>query len=276
MLRFITIGAILLVVWVVAIPLAFVTLYSALELQAAARAAKADSKGPRGDNDPRLTTLQTIELANDWVRAGDALNQKRTLEEVRQYDILRVMAARRDVRSKAIDFLSSHGVDTSTTTCTAPLDVLNKCQIEQDLRVCLTDWKIIADCYRLSKKISSGNESDAQSIKDLKESMSAASSAAEKLNITASRIRSIKSPLPSDSVFNSNPLLPVAKSYNSIHFPLFRTIFAMPQGVIVACFTSIMAVLGAGVGSIRNLFVESKRRRKTLNTIFMNFWLLQF
>jgi hypothetical protein len=221
-------------VWLVAMPFAFATLYSAIELQSAARAASKD--------DNRLSTLRTAEIASKLKLAEQSNSRVEALASQRDQAWVDVMEARTNARVSIIDFLAGHGVSGATAQCTASPNDVRACQLNQNPEGCMNDWTRVSSCYEqaLSK---ANNQADRDAIAAMKQQMEDARKKAFTFNRLNRRINE-------ENVVENDPLRPVAEAYRQIRLPLFRQIFVLPQGVVVACFTSVMAALGAGVSSL--------------------------
>jgi hypothetical protein len=227
---------IVVIVWLIGMPLAFATLYSVIELQSAARAASKD--------DNRLTTLRTVELADKLHRADAAKSRSDALGSQRNDAWVNVMESRTRARVVIIDFLTGHGVSGATALCTGTANDVRACQLRQDPDGCYNDWTKVLACSEQAESKAHGAKDD-QDIAALKRQMADAREKGFAYNRLNRRISE-------QNAVENDPLRPVAEAYEEIHLPLFSALFVLPQGVIVACFTSLMAALGAGVSSLLN------------------------
>src|SRR5262245_35307910 len=117
-----------LILWLIAMPLGFATLYSVIELQAAARAASKD--------DNRLSTFRTTVLAAKLEFADRHAARREALTTARNDAMIDLFETRNAVRASAIDLLSEHGIQDATGLCTASLQKQQECQVEQKLFSC--------------------------------------------------------------------------------------------------------------------------------------------
>jgi hypothetical protein len=222
-------------IWVMVIPLGFVTLYSVIEMQAAARSV--------ARNDTRLATLRTIRLARRLDEADLGGSRGEMLSAQRHARLVGLFEARGAVRASAIDLLSLHGVVGATALCTAPAGILKACQIDKNLEACTTDWTATTSCYEQALAKSRGTEADGPATSAMRREMRDARRRGFEFNEISARLRD-------SAVIENDALVPVAEAYRTVHLPLFKFWFGLPQGVVVACFTSVMAALGAGVSSL--------------------------
>lgn len=236
------IGLILVLIWLAAVPVAFVTLYSVLEMQAAARAA---DKG-----DTRLATLRVVSMGIALDKADETRDRRANLTRDRNAALLTLFEARNKVRARAVDILTATGIEGGSTLCAASPADLKLCQIDHKLDACTADWLKISDCYQKSMARSRGVPALESDFTRLRNAMDTARDEGYKFNSISARLRD-------SAKLEDDPLLPVAESYRTIGLPFFKWLFMLPQGVVVAVFTSLMACIGAGVGSL----VKMLRRR---------------
>jgi hypothetical protein len=228
----------------VVVPVAFVTLYSVLEMQAAARAA---DKG-----DSRLATLRVVTMAVALDNADRSGGRRQELTRRRHEKLITLFEARNKVRARAVDILTATGVEGASAMCAGSPADLKLCQIDHKLEACTADWLKISDCYQQAMpKARAAVPALADEAARLRDSMDIARDEGFKFN-------SISASLRDSATLEDDPLLPVAESYRTIGLPFFTWLFILPQGVVVACFTSLMACIGAGVGSL----VARLRRRR--------------
>jgi hypothetical protein len=229
--------------WLILLPVTFVTLYSAIELQNAARSTP-------GVNS-RLAMLDTI-----------ALVRKLDLQKVPTYKLeeefrnaKNARYQRRDeVRIAAIEILVANDKPDARTICNVPDETSLNCtsQLEGSGASCLKDWRVIQKCYDEALTFEGkASSEDKRSFKALRDLMKTAGLQTVLHNAAAERAAAALK-------LEKDPLFPVA---NALRQPLtkdlLQMVFVIPQGVVVACFTSLMAVLGAGVASLLKF-----RRRK--------------
>jgi hypothetical protein len=225
----------LFLVWAALIPSAFVTLYTIIELQSSARNAV---KG-----DTRLAPLNTVKLAKQLNQAEADKARSGQLAAKRNHARLELLKARTVVRVLVMESLTLHGVKKATELCTAPLPILKQCQIDNDPAACATDWLKIQDCYDQSLSLSAG---DKAATKVARDAIVDARNKGYEFNELSAQLRD-------QNKVENDPLLPIAEVVRAIRIPWFNAFFVLPQGVIVACFTSVMAALGAGVASLVQL-----------------------
>jgi hypothetical protein len=118
-------------------------------------------------------------------------------------------------------------------------------QLEGSGAACLSDWKIIQICYDEALAFEKVSSDEARSrFGDLRNAMEAARKQTSVHNLLSEKLTAVNA-LEQDSLF------PVADALRQpiTKIPL-QLVFALPQGVVVACFTSLMAMLGTGVASL--------------------------
>ena len=233
----IAIWAAMFVVWVLVMPIGFVTLYSTIELQGAARsAAKVDE---------RLATLRTVELAHQLDMADAANERLSMLGSIRHKALINLFQARGEARAMAVNLLIAHGMADANGQCTASDADLKACQIDQNLAACQPDWRKITQCYDQAVLESRNTPDDGPAVKALHAKMDEARSQGFAFNRISEQLRDAQAR-------ESDTLLPVAEGYRDARLPGIHLFFRLPQGVVVACFTCLMAAIGAGVSSLVN------------------------
>lgn len=241
------------IVWFVIAPLAFVTFYSALEMHSAARAAYAAGDG-------RLATYRVVTLASD-LEKNERENETHTkLTHDRQVALQQLFEERDSTRRAAVDMLTVAGVKDAARQCTAPPAERKLCQLDRELEHCTADWQLVIDCSLRATQLAQSNPGLAQKVKDLETAKERAIEKGVAANRISASLRQSSQRLRQLAPALKEPLRPVAESYRSIELPGFRWLFVLPQGVVVAVFTSLMASIGAGVGSLVTLL---RRRRES-------------
>lgn len=231
------------VFWILLMPVAFVTFYSVVELQSAARAAS--------DKDPRLAMLHTLSLAQK-LDIQNWNGQPKLHGEIREKRNVWLMS-RSNVRYAAIDILTSRGVKQASATCTAPQETITKCVTHSDGSACLADWMIVQKCYDNALQLDGITAKEKDSLRGL---MQNARQEGFEYNRLVARWTEVND-------LGQSSLLPVAEALRQPWTKqLLQFVFALPQGAVVACFTSLMAVLGAGVASLIKL-QRSRRGART-------------
>lgn len=238
------------IAWLVILPLAFVTLYTALELQTSARAA---TKG-----DVRLATIKVVDMARQLDERDSQHIRRSTLTFERLLAMQESFRARAEAKAAIIDYLSRKGVAKAPDLCTAPPEELKKCQIDYDMSFCTGDWLKTVNCYARATelRVRSGTEGDG--FASLPPLMSEARKKGFAFNLTSIRVRE-------SNELEKDPLLPVVESYRLVGLPFFRPLFALPQGVIIACFTAVMACIGAAVSVLLALIRGADRDNDAWN-----------
>jgi hypothetical protein len=234
--------------WIILLPMGIVLLYSAIELQTAARSA------PK--TDPRLATLHTIALTHKLDAAEAAGDQAARLHQIIRLKRNEWLNSRSDVRFAAVDILTAHGIKGASAACTAPQEVLTKCVSQYDGGACLADWTVVQKCYDDAVPFESASDADRRAVQAMRDGMKAARKLGYEYNALVARWTEAND-------LEQNPLFPVAEALRQ---PLLKTplqaFFVMPHGVVIACFTSLMAVLGAGAASLIT-FQRSRAAAKT-------------
>jgi hypothetical protein len=228
--------AAVILLWAIVIPLAFATLYSTIELQAAARSA---SKGDA------LATFHTIALARQ-LDGVDKPGVRNSIVHNRHAALLSLFQARSTVRAEAIDLLAAHGVHDATSQCTAPPADLKACQIDNNLAACTTDWLRISGCFETASQLASRDRSAQPALALMKSDMKGARDRGFAFNSYSLNLQELNK-------IEGDPYFPVSDALRNSRLPLTRTLFVLPQGVVVACFTSLMAALGAVVSALIKL-----------------------
>ena len=227
-----------MIFWGLFVSFAFVSLYTAIELQSAARNLSKE--------DNRLAPLRTRELA-DKIDEAEKRNERYSQLSFEARNSLREMyKARTLVRADVVEALLKRGDAQATQQCTAPIETLKKCQVEFDQAACAVDWmKIAGCCDRVVVMAGNGMESR-EEIGAIRRHIEHARDRAYIYNQNVARRDEAKK-------MEADPYMPIAESVRAIDIPGFRLIFVLPQGVVVACFTSVMAALGAAVAALIEL-----------------------
>jgi hypothetical protein len=206
-----------------------------------------------------LTQLQVIALANEIERSEESdLTKMRKERADLLMDLLRT---RGELRGRSIEILSTNGVANATDHCTAPAEDQKRCQIDRDTAGCTLDWLKISRCYEEAMAL-------LQFKGPVAEAMRAQMNTVRKIGFDYNaRGPALSSAVATEAELRKNPLYQVAQAYRKIDLPLFPKVFALPQGVTVACFTSLVAALGAAVASLLGVLRSEKTRLDADQTV---------
>ncbi|HYE27258.1 MAG TPA: hypothetical protein VEA61_03350 [Allosphingosinicella sp.] len=251
--RMIATAVVLGLVWFALVPLAFVTFYSALEMHSAARAAY-------DNGDARLATYRVVTLANDLAAAEEEARNHTKLTHDRQVALQELFEERDAMRRAAVSILTTAGVRNASRQCTAPAAERKLCQLDRKLEHCTADWQLIIDCSEQAAQLSQGRTDLSPKAANLDAAQRKAIEKSVAVNRISASLRQSSAKREQLTAALKDPLRPVAESYRSIELPAFRWLFALPQGVVVAVFTALMASIGAAVGSLVTLL---RRRRES-------------
>jgi hypothetical protein len=255
--------------WAIFGPLSFATLYAVIEVQAAARASlvgEGPNATPKGD--PRLATLNVIALGHR-LDVADAASAKVAAQQAgNRTTLVDVFLARGALRAAAISILNQNGVPNASTLCTASPDDLNQCQLNRNMKSCTADLVQINLCHDRALQLVQQGKVSADDARALKDTKAKANDVAAVYTRNTQDLNELKQ---THDALAANPVYPVAETYRTIQLPLFQQLFVLPQGVIVAFFTALMAALGAGVSSLVKIVANVKTEEETPRYLFRLF-----
>lgn len=259
--------------WVFAVPLAFVTLYSVIELQAAARSA--------GAIEPRLAALTAIDLARKLDAADaskdEAMKRKDAALAVladastrRAYLFPTLQEQRSAVRSDAIQTLKDSGQTVAVGQCAASPTVIASCKPNDPAGrgACTEDWQRARMCYisALSEVRRHTDLADARPllIRDMNQQDMTArqfNEQSERAQLATVAASQSKAKIDEDDALltdTKNPFSAVSEGYRRLEgLPAFVHLFLLPAGAVVAMFTGLMAGIASGVASLVTTFKDA-------------------
>lgn len=234
--------------WLILAPLAFVTVYSALDLQASAKLVS--EKEPALSN-AYLSTLRTAALARRLELAESQKEARQELVARRDRALIDLFEARDRIRVTAMQVLTDHEYDYPQAFCIADDTKLTECQIEKKLGSCQADWAKIQQCSgAAAQMLKKDGATGKQLLQRLRDDGTAARRLGFDFNRLSARVRE-------NQLLVDDPLYPQAEGLKSIRLPLFRSVFALPNGVLVACFTMLVATIAAAVASLVEMTIDS-------------------
>ncbi len=265
-------GVLVLALWGVCVPTAFVVLYSVVELQSAARTA--------AGADDRLANLQVISMARaiahdqaarDGLLAGigdqsDRINGLRPVVNATQITLDR---ARGLLRTSTLEISAIDGLGLDRNACVADPATLTKCAAQHDGVACAADWALESDCYYRALAAAStrpGSRAPGSPLSAdvglLRAEMARARDAGYDFNAKAKennefvrREQQFQASLKATDadlvqVEKDSKTATVANGFLQIRdIPLVLFLFLMPPGVSVALFTALMAAIAALVSA---------------------------